>query len=143
MGWWKIDPETGMPAKDARSALSRPPEFVLLNAVPGVDDDEAACYLGDGPWDLASTVPDEVEAVTGAALSLSKEQLRDLLLRRAVPPSVAAGRPEIGARLLQVVDAFWKDIDGIYEDDWGRPARPAEQRWVCEYAVESGTKRSN
>ena len=137
MGWWKIDPETGMPAKDSHSALSRPPDFVLLNAVPGVDDDDAACYLGDPPWDLASTIPGEVEAVTGAALSLSDEQLRDLLMRRVVPPSVIDARPEIEARLLQVADLFWQDIDELYEDDWGRAARPAEKRWVCQYAVES------
>jgi hypothetical protein len=135
MGWWKIDPETGMPLKDAPSALSRSPEFVLLNAVPGVDDEETACYLGDGPWDMASTVPGELQAVTGDALSLSDEQLRDLFLRRVVPPSVAGSPSEIGAHLLRVVDAFWRDIDGCYEDDWERPARPAEKRWVCEYMV--------
>jgi hypothetical protein len=136
MGWWKIDPETGFPVKDAHSALSHPPDFVLLNAVPGVDSEDAACYLGDGPWDMASTVPGEVEAVIGAGRSLSAEELRDLLLRRAVPASVADRRPEITAQLLQVVDAFWKDIDDCYEFDWERPTRPAEKRWVCEYAVE-------
>lgn len=30
MGWHKIDPQTGEPAKDAHSALSREPDFVLL-----------------------------------------------------------------------------------------------------------------
>lgn len=136
MGWWKIDPETGKPLANARSALSRPPEMVLLNAVPGVDDEETACYLGDGPWDMASTMPGEIEEVTGDAIRLSDDQLRDLLLRRAVPPAMATGQPEIGPRLLQVVDAFWSDIDGCYEDDWERPARAAEKRWVCEYVVE-------
>jgi len=141
MGWWKIDPDSGMPAKDTHSALSRPPDFVLLNAVPGVDREEAACYLGDGPWDMASTVPDEIVAVIDGALSLSDDQLRDLLLRRVVPPSVAGVGPEIGAQLLQVVDAFWQDIDGCYEDDWERPARTAEKRWICEYVLECRTTR--
>ena len=77
MGWYKIDPASGAPAKDAPSALSQPPDFVLLNAVPGIDDDESDFYLGDGPSDMASTVPDEIESATGGA-QLSDEQLRDL-----------------------------------------------------------------
>ena len=59
MGWYRIDPATGKAAKEGHSKLSRPPEVVLLNAVPGVDDDEAHCYLGDGPWDMASTLRGE------------------------------------------------------------------------------------
>ena len=136
MGWWKIDPGTGMPLKEGHSALSRPPEFVLLNAVPGVDSEEGAFYLGDSPWDLVSTIPREIEGVIGTARSLSDEGVRDLLLRRVVPRSVVEWRPEAAARLLQVVDAFWKDIDDIYAEDWGRPSRPAERRWICEYLLE-------
>jgi hypothetical protein len=138
MGWWKIDPQTGKPVKDARSALGRAPESVLLNAVPGVDDEAAACYLGDAPWDIASTVPKKLAAATDGARALSDDQLRDLFLRRAVPPGVA----EAAAQLLRVVDAFWSDIDGCYEDDWERPARPAEKRWVCEYVVKCRTGRA-
>ena len=136
MGWWKIDPRTGAPAKDAHSALSKPPDFVLLNAVPGVDDNEADCYLGDGPWDMASSLPEEIEAATGAVLRLSDEQIRDLLLRCVVPRGVGGKRSDIGVKLLQVVDAFRKDINSCYEEDWERPARPAEMRWICEYVVE-------
>jgi hypothetical protein len=33
--------------------------------VPGIDDDDAACYLGDGPWDMASTLPDEILTAVG------------------------------------------------------------------------------
>jgi hypothetical protein len=142
MGWWKIDPDSGAPAKDAHSALSRPPDFVLLNAVPGVDGEDAAFYLGDGPWDMASTVPAEIESVIGVAPRLSDDQIRDLLLRRVVPPDIAGGGPEIVAKLLQVVDALWKDIDGCYKEDWERPARPAEKRWVCEYVLASRKARS-
>lgn len=137
MGWYKIDPRTGAPAKDAHSALSQPPDFVLLNAVPGVDDNQADCYLGDGPWDMASTVPGEIEEVIGDELQLSDEQIRELLLRRVVPAAVGGERSDLGVKLLQVVDAFWKDIDSCYEDDWDRPARPEEQRWICENIIES------
>src|SRR5262249_55050536 len=121
MGWHKIDPNTGAPAKNAHSALSQPPDFVLLNAVPGVDDNETDCYLGDGPWDMASTLPSEIEAVTRDVLELSDEQIRDLLLRRVVPPSVGGERSDLGIKLLQVVDAFWKDINSCYDEDWQRP----------------------
>lgn len=135
MGWWKIDPRTGAPARDARSALSRPPDFVLLNAVPGVDDEETACYLGDGPWDMASTVPGEIGAVVGDASRVSDDQLRDLLLRRVVPPGVGGAGSDAGVALLRVVDEFWADIDSCYEDDWERPAGPAERRWICENVI--------
>src|SRR4051812_33947985 len=104
MGWWRIDPDTGMPLKDGHSKLSRP-DLVLLNAVPGVDDNEAACYLGDGPWDMSSTMPAEIAAATGDALFLSDDQLRDLLLRRVLPPGVAGPPSDIGVKLLQITDA--------------------------------------
>lgn len=139
MGWHKIDPQTGEPAKDAHSALSREPDFVLLNAVPGVDDNQGDCYLGDSPWDMASTVPSEIAAVAGDAWKLSDEQIRDLLLRRIVPAGVNA---ESGGKLLQVADALWRDIDSCYEDDWERPARPAEQRWICENVLAHRPGRS-
>jgi hypothetical protein len=135
MGWHKIDPRTGAPAKDAHSAVSQPPDFVLLNAIPGVDDNESDFYLGDGPWDMASTMPREIAAVTGSGLQLSEEQIRDLLLRRVVPPGLGGERSDIGVKLLRLVDAFWKDIDSCYEDDWERPAKPAEKRWICENVI--------
>ncbi len=61
MGWWRIDPETGMPLANSPSALSKPPDFVLLNVAPGVDDDTEASYLGDGTWDMASKLPSELQ----------------------------------------------------------------------------------
>jgi hypothetical protein len=60
-GWWRIDPKTGKPLEQERSKLSRPPDFVLLNAVPGVDDSADASYLGDGPGDM---VADAVRQIT-------------------------------------------------------------------------------
>ena len=135
MGWWPIDPATGQPVENASSALSRPPDFVLLNAVPGVDDDAAACYLGDGPWDMASTLPAEIREAGGT--QLTAEQIRDLLLREIVP---STDRETIG-KLQQVITAFWKDIDWCYEDDWERPSQPAERQWITEFVVERMTRR--
>ena len=78
MGWWRIDPETGMPQEGASSALSRPPDFVLLNAVPGVDDEADACYLGDGPSDMVSTMPDEIGSIVGSRVRWSADEVRGL-----------------------------------------------------------------
>jgi hypothetical protein len=135
MGWWRIDPETGMPAKDARSALSRPPDVVLLNAVPGVDDQAGACYTGDGPWDMAGVVADELWAAVGDAEKLTEEEARGLLMDRVVPARLTETGAETTAHLLPIVDAFWRDIDWCYGEDWQRPALPTEKRWVCEQAL--------
>jgi hypothetical protein len=134
MGWYKIDPATGKPLNNSPSALSKPPDFVLLNAVPGVDDEEAATYLGDGPWYMASTVCGELAEALPNLKALSDDQLRDLLLNRKLPPGTADA--ETGDEVLDIVDAFWDDIDSCYEDDWDRPANAAEKRWVCEYVIE-------
>jgi hypothetical protein len=135
LGWWRIDPETGKPAKDARSQLSRPPEFVLLNAVPGVDDDAEASYLGDGPWNVAEDMAREIKSAIGPQRPLSEEEARLLLLERRIPASFADADVWAGSGLLAIVDEMWKYVDECYLDDWGRPARSAERRWVCEYAV--------
>jgi len=63
MGWWRIDPDTGKPLRDGHSRLSCPPGFVLLNALPGVDKDEEAHYLGDSPWDMAYSAVNKIKAV--------------------------------------------------------------------------------
>ncbi len=132
MGWWQIDPQTGMPAQAAQSALSRPPEFVLLNAVPGVDDLETACYLGDGPWDMASTLPNEIQEVIGDPITWSPDEIRRLLLNGQIPSGL---EDEQSAELNRVVEAFWQDIDTCYEDDWERGSLPAERRWICEAII--------
>jgi hypothetical protein len=132
MGWWRIDPETGYPAENAASSLSRPPVFVLLNAVPGVDDESGACYLGDGPSDMVSTIPAEVAGILGGPASWSAGEVRELFLSGRVPPGVGA---ELARKLRAAVDEFWADIDGCYEDDWDRPAGPVARRWICEELV--------
>src|SRR5262249_46773286 len=131
-----------MPVKDAHSALSRPPDFVLLNAVPGVDDNEASYYLGDGPWDTAADVADQIAPVMGPVGGISEEEARAMVMERVLPTSLAELDPETTNRLVQIVDAFWKTVDQCYEFDWGRTARPAERRWVCEYAVERLCRKS-
>jgi hypothetical protein len=133
MGWWRIDPESGLPAAGAASALSRPPDFVLLNAVPGVDAEAGACYLGDGPSDMVSTMPAAIAGITGGPASWSADQVRDLFLRARIPAGVGA---KAAGALRAAAREFWADIDGCYEDDWDRPARPAERRWICEELVD-------
>ena len=129
MGWWRIDPATGHAAEGVASALSRPPDFVLLNAVPGADDAAGACYLGDGPSDMVSTMPAEVAGILGGPAPWSAGEVRELFLHGCVPPGVGV---DVAPKLRAAVDEFWGDIDGCYEDDWGRPAGSAERRWICE-----------
>src|SRR5262249_32203518 len=128
MGWWRIDPETGKPLKEGRSRLSRPPGFVLLNAVPGVDQDEEAHYLGDGPWDMVASTVDEIGGLIISMQRPSADEVRKLFLDRVIPQGFVRLNSEAAESLLRAVDELWKSVDWCYEDDWERPARPAERR---------------
>src|SRR5262245_52817904 len=108
MGWWRIEPETGMPAKDAYSKLSHPPDFVLLNAVRGVDDDPEAHYLGDSPWDLAADTARQLQALLDPSRRISEEEARRLLLDRVVPQGI---EEPIATELLQSVEVMRRDVD--------------------------------
>ena len=131
MGWWPIDPQTGQYVEGKASSLSKPPEFVLLNAVPGADDEEGANYLGDGPSDMVSTLPKELADITDCS-GWSADDIRRLFLQDKSPPQVA---PEVADQLREVVAAFWKDINWCYEEDWERGATAAEKYWICEEIV--------
>lgn len=133
MGWWQIDSDTGKPA-EAHSNLSRPPEFTLLNAVPGVDDD-AAHFLGDGPWDMAASCVDKLRKVIGDSQHLSDDEAWRLFSKRILPDAMQSWPEEARRRVLQLIEEMWANVDGCYEDDWERTARPAERRWIAEYAV--------
>ena len=132
MGWWQIDPDTGKPAEGAGSKLSRPPEFTLLNAVPGVDDDEATYYLGDGPWDMAGSAVDELRGLIGVSQHLSDDEARLLFSDRRLPVVMQRLPEESRQAILAIVENMWANVDGCYEDDWERSARPSAR---CEYAV--------
>jgi hypothetical protein len=143
MGWWRIDPDTGKPLKKGRSKLSRPPDFVVLNAVPGVDDSADAHYLGDGAWDMVDDTVRQVKELIGEAPRLSEDEARRLFMDRVIPPSLVGLGPEAAQRLLQIVEMMWADLDDCYDWDWGRPPRPAEKKWLCESAVEGITNPSS
>jgi hypothetical protein len=103
MGWDRIDPATGMPLESSAWELSRPPEFVLLNAVPGVDDDEA-CYLGDGPWGMACTLPNEVAEAAGPDRAWTPEAVRAPFLGDAPPcPPGGAGSPSTPSGIREIL----------------------------------------
>ena len=144
MGWWPIDPETGECVQGARSELSRSPEFILRNAVPGVDDSDSTHYLGDGPLDMAYSLSGEVKellANTQPPTPLpTKAEATKLFIDRVLPPSLSGLGAETTERLLQLVDETWADVDDCYEFDWDRAARPAERKWVCQYAVQRLTE---
>jgi hypothetical protein len=136
MGWWKIDPETGEPAKDKPSKLSKPPDFVLLNAVPGTDDKAEAHFLGDGPWDMSYSAAQELMEQFPDVVRLSLNALSALLMEGVVPAELASAGQHVVSKVLQLIKEFWADIDWCYKEDWERPARPAERRWVCDYFLE-------
>lgn len=127
MGWWKIDPETGMPTKDT-SKISRPGS-VCLNAIPGTDNDPDAYYTGDSPWDFAIDAAEQLRGLAGASAQFSAEEVIRLFFDRIVPAWIDPGK---ASGVLRIVDLLWADIDDIYEEDWERKARPSEKRIVGE-----------
>lgn len=138
MGWWKIDPATGQPLPNEPS-LASSPDVVVLNAIPGVDDLPQASYLGDVNGDFASEQAKELIALMGTA-SLNDAELRELMLLSIAP----ANWPDaLVTRALASVDAFWRDLDTAYDDDWERPANEAERRWTTEYILQAYEYRRN
>jgi hypothetical protein len=131
MGWHRIDPETGKPLKGGESKL-RNSKVKLLNAVPGVDSEEGAYYMGDSNWDMASGLPKEIGDLVGDYSKWTADDLRNLFLRKKTPPGLGA---ELASELNEVVDEFWSDIDSAYEDDWDRGALEPEKRWTCEMII--------
>jgi len=116
MGWWQIDPEKGMPLRTS----GKHPE------------DVDACYTGDTPWDAVSYSVDDLRKLLGETAEFSPEEAGRLFLERAVPPWVD---PEKAADVLRIVDEMWAEVDGCYEDDGGRKAKPPERRVAAEEAV--------
>src|SRR5262249_42651148 len=141
MGWWRIDPDTGMPQQDSRSKLSTP-DWVLLNAVPGVDDEQEAYYLGDFPCDCAADMADELAAFLRRhrLLCPTLEELMALVLDGVVPPSFSPVGKRPVKELLTSQDELWAAIDGAYQEDWGRPARRRERAAACREYLERLTK---
>ena len=70
----------------------------------------------------------------------TKAEATNLFMDRVLPPSLSGLGAETTERLLQLVDETWADVDDCYEFDWDRAARPAERKWVCEYAVQRLTE---
>lgn len=103
--------------------------------MPGVDSGEGSHYLGDGPWDMVYSTVGEIKALITSMQQPSEEEVRKLFLDRVIPQAFVELKPEAAESLLRAVDDLWKDIDWCYEEDWERPARPAERRWICEDAV--------
>ena len=138
MGWWKIDPSTGDPIGQP-SALSDD-QVILLNAVPGVDDDSAAHYLGDGPLDMAYSLSNELREALGDSTRVSAvDALKWLLDGVSLAELSEAGMDDEEIRRL--AETFWSDVDSCYEDDWDRKALPAERRLIAQHAVERADMR--
>jgi hypothetical protein len=132
MGWWRIDPATGARLEGADSVPRRPPAIVSCDAVGGTGESPRACYLGDGPSDIVSALPGQIAVAVGPTVSWSIDEVRLLLLGKRFPSGVGARQ---ASRLRRLVDTFWAEINDCYEGSWGRPAFPAERRWICEAAA--------
>jgi hypothetical protein len=134
MGWWKIDPATGEALQDSASALSRPPDFVLLNALPGVDDEAGSHYLGDTNYDFAMSLAGELRPLFDGRAAPAPDELRDLLLYGIAPSEWPVPLVE---QAFARNDALWADLDSVYQEDWQRAATDAEKRWTAEHVVRS------
>lgn len=138
MGWWKIDPSTGAPIDDP-SALSDD-QVILLNAVPGVDDDGASHYLGDGPLDMAYSLSIELRESLGDTTKVSAVAALKWLLD-GVPLADLVEAGIVADESRRVAEAFWDDVDSCYEDDWNRKALPAERRLIAQHAADRAGMR--
>jgi hypothetical protein len=138
MGWWKIDPSTGAPLGEP-SAYSDD-DVILLNAVPGVDDDGEAHYLGDGPLDMAYSLSNELREVLPDPSEVSAvEALRWLL--DGAPLAALADSGMAAAEIQRMAKEFWDDVDSCYEEDWDRKALSAERRFIAQHAVDRAGMR--
>jgi hypothetical protein len=132
MGWYRIDPKTGKPL--GQSKLSKP-DVALLNALPGVDDDAAACYFGDGPWDMISVSVGILKKVAGKR-AIPADDIRLLFAEEMVPPSLADLSDADCETILKEINALWKDLHDCYADDWDRGPNADEKKHLVEVAVE-------
>ncbi len=138
MGWWKIDPETGLPTKDT-SKISEPGS-VSLNAIPGIDDDPDACYSGDTPWDAVYQAMQVLREFLGEFAEFSEEEAGRLIFDRALP---VWADPGLSPEVLRIIDTMWFEVDDCYEEDWGREAKPPEKRVAGEQAVVQLTREGD
>lgn len=129
MGWWKIDARMGQPLGFGSQLGTS--EVTLLNAVPGVDDDSTASYLGDVSGDFALDLAGQLLGIIKGQ-PLSAAELRELMLLSIAP----ANWPDpLAKEMFAAVDLFWRDLDSAYQDDWSRGANDAEKHWTCEYVI--------
>lgn len=134
MGWYRIDPETGMPLPETYSRASTP-NLLWENAFPGVDDDPDAFYFGDGPMDMADAAADDAEKILRGRVQPTEADLEALFAERRVGDSLTGLTSGEVESLLRIVAEFWDNIDWCYEEDWDRPAREPERRQSMAWAV--------
>jgi hypothetical protein len=61
----------------------------------------------------------------------TKDQLTELFTKKVVDNVF---RHIEKAKLENLVDMTWKEIDAIYKEAWGRPAYPEERGFVCSFS---------
>src|SRR4051794_28736100 len=108
MVWWRIDPQTGEPIGDGPAPI-----------------DDFCVYLDDIAVDAAGDAATAIKAEF-AIRNLSDEELRNLLLERALPASFLTSLDD-AAELLQHVVDLWAVVDKRYLEASGRSATPIEK----------------
>jgi hypothetical protein len=131
MGWWVIEPDTGMPKKDAVSKAKPKAGGVFVNAFPGIDDDPQSHYLGDGPMDWADDAADKLQSLFGPSWKPTAEEVRRLINQDLVDPR----HPQSSAdEAKEIRRQFWEFIESDYTDSWQRKPTPAETRCVQSWS---------
>jgi hypothetical protein len=108
--WWSIDPQTGQPS-DVGGSIH---------------------CLGESPIEEVGMAADAIDTVFGASRFWSDEEVRALLLQRAVPARIR--HPSDADELLDLVDGLWKSVDICYERALRRSPSQAERHWLFSYA---------
>jgi hypothetical protein len=133
MGWWVIDPDTGMPKKGSVSKAKPKDGGVFVNAFPGIDDAAESQYLGDEPMDWADGAAEELRASFGPDWAPAPEDIRRVLSGDNTGAGVDAS---VVAKVSQTVSEFWASVDQSYQDSWQRPPTADERRWCGELVVQ-------
>jgi hypothetical protein len=122
MGWWKVESTTGMPLRNGKSKRSAD-RCVVLNALPGVDDDKNACLIGDGPLDMIDVAIAKIRPLIPTGVQIPHSEWMQLATKKQVPTSLKSSTKDI----KHIVVALWDNVYGCYEDDWDRKPRLAER----------------
>lgn len=115
MGWWAMKSETGEPMARTGDGLVH--------------------YLGDAPWNIIDDAIRLVGHVFADRQWPDESEARELFAGETDKHRRADVDLESAARLDRIVAQMWADLDGCYQEDWGRSILPDEHSALLDYAV--------